>query len=190
LAWHHENHHSKGWVDRRRRSSLRQINDHFQMNCQIVALSRSILPHSSKVLARGTAITRLLTGPAGFQPFRNMRHSGLFVVEAHIAPPRGGRARRVPPASWMEHDRSTRKSKSPGPFAGDPGSWPCRGMECGQLAAVAEERNFIGSSAVAPFRTSKCSCGLETEPVWPALAITSPRFTVSPRFTNNSLAWA
>ena len=31
--------------------------------------------------------------------------------------------------------------------------------------AVFCDRNFMGSSATAPLRTSKCSCGLETEPV-------------------------
>ena len=34
------------------------------------------------------------------------------------------------------------------------------------------------------------NCGDATFPVWPDLAITCPRFTLSPRFTISSLAWA
>src|SRR5262245_54080203 len=59
-----------------------------------------------------------------------------------------------------------------------------------QFDAVADDRYFVGSTAVAPLRSSKWSCGLVTEPVWPALAMTSPRLTVSPRLTNRSLLWA
>src|SRR5262249_21053935 len=47
-----------------------------------------------------------------------------------------------------------------------------------------------GSTGVAPLRISKCNCGEVTLPVWPACAITWPRFTVSPRLTRMSLACA
>ena len=51
-------------------------------------------------------------------------------------------------------------------------------------------RYCVGSTGVEPLRISKCSCGAVTLPVWPALAITWPRLTVSPRFTISSLACA
>jgi predicted AAA+ superfamily ATPase len=56
-----------------------------------------------------------------------------------------------------------------------------------QLAPV---RNCIGSTGVAPLRISKCNCGDATLPVWPDFAMVCPRFTLSPRFTSNSLTCA
>lgn len=38
--------------------------------------------------------------------------------------------------------------------------------------AQAPLRNFSGSTGVDPFRISKCSCGEDTSPLWPDLAIT------------------
>ena len=52
------------------------------------------------------------------------------------------------------------------------------------------ERCGIGSTGVEPLRSSKWSCGEETLPVWPELAIVWPRATVSPRFTFRSPLWA
>ena len=60
----------------------------------------------------------------------------------------------------------------------------------GMIAAQPPVRYCVGSTGVEPLRISKCSCGAVTLPVWPALAITCPRFTVSPRFTIISLACA
>ena len=51
-------------------------------------------------------------------------------------------------------------------------------------------RNGAGSTGVEPFRISKCTCGAVTLPVWPALAMIWPRFTVSSRLTMISLACA
>jgi hypothetical protein len=48
----------------------------------------------------------------------------------------------------------------------------------------------IGSTGLAPWRSSKCSCGWSTVPVLPALAITWPRRTTSSRLTSTWSAWA
>src|SRR4029077_2647505 len=51
-------------------------------------------------------------------------------------------------------------------------------------------RYCTGLTAVAPLRISKCSCGAAAAPVWPDLAITWPRRTVSPGFTVSDRACA
>ena len=57
-------------------------------------------------------------------------------------------------------------------------------------SAHAPFRYCAGSTGVAPLRISKCSCGDVTLPVWPDLAMTWPRLTLSPRLTMISLACA
>src|SRR5262252_9854601 len=53
-----------------------------------------------------------------------------------------------------------------------------------------EGRYWAGSTGEEPLRISKCSCGDDTVPVWPDLAMTCPRRTASLRLTRISLACA
>src|SRR5581483_3761189 len=137
------------------------------------------------------------------QPGRIPRH-GRGLCEALSHP--GERRRTSPRGAGMGDD--PRLALGPRGLAIHPGSCRPLGREAEglkQKAAlerhvkeiafadrdqVAPVRYCIGSTGVVPLRTSKCSCGELTLPVWPDFAITCPRLIESPRFTRSSLACA